>query len=50
MTGIPIAHKDTFCTLGIRTSCASRMLDNFIAPYNAAVVERLLREEMTCGA
>lgn len=41
LTGIPIAHKDTFCTEGIRTSCASRMLDNFIAPYNAAVVERL---------
>lgn len=40
LTGIPIAHKDTFCTKGVRTSCASRMLDNFIAPYNAAVVER----------
>ena len=40
LTGIPIAHKDTFCTKDIRTSCASRMLDNFIAPYDAAVVER----------
>ena len=39
-TGIPIAHKDLFCTQGIRTSCGSRMLDNFIAPYNASVVER----------
>jgi aspartyl-tRNA(Asn)/glutamyl-tRNA(Gln) amidotransferase subunit A len=39
-TGIPIAHKDLFCTQGIRTSCGSRMLDNFIAPYNATVVER----------
>ena len=41
MTGIPIVHKDIFCTNGIRTSCGSRMLDNFIAPYDATVVERL---------
>ena len=41
MTGVPYAHKDIFCTKGIRTSCGSRMLDNFVAPYDATVSERL---------
>ncbi len=40
LTGVPIAHKDIFCTDGVKTSCGSRMLDNFIAPYDATVVER----------
>ncbi|MCK5898188.1 MAG: Asp-tRNA(Asn)/Glu-tRNA(Gln) amidotransferase subunit GatA [Methylococcales bacterium] len=40
LTGIPIAQKDIFCTEGIKTSCGSKMLDNFIAPYNATVVEK----------
>ncbi len=41
LTGIPLAHKDIFCTQGIRTSCASKMLDNFIAPYESTVSEKL---------
>src|SRR5687768_8380022 len=41
VTGIPLAHKDIFCTSGVKTSCGSRMLDNFIAPYDATVVERM---------
>jgi len=41
LTGIPLLHKDIFCTEGLRTSCGSKMLDNFIAPYNATAVEKL---------
>lgn len=41
LTGIPIVHKDIFCTRGIKTTCGSRMLDTFVAPYDATVVERL---------
>ncbi|MDP9082211.1 MAG: Asp-tRNA(Asn)/Glu-tRNA(Gln) amidotransferase subunit GatA [Pseudomonadota bacterium] len=41
LLGIPLIHKDIFCTEGVRTSCGSRMLDNFIAPYDATVVLRL---------
>ncbi len=40
LTGIPIAHKYIFCTQGVKTSCGSKMLDNFIAPYNATVIEQ----------
>ena len=41
LTGVPIAQKDIFCTKGIKTSCGSKMLDNFIAPYDATIVEQL---------
>jgi aspartyl-tRNA(Asn)/glutamyl-tRNA(Gln) amidotransferase subunit A len=41
LLGIPLIHKDIFCTDGVKTSCGSRMLDNFIAPYDATVVARL---------
>jgi aspartyl-tRNA(Asn)/glutamyl-tRNA(Gln) amidotransferase subunit A len=41
LTGVPIAYKDIYCTSGVRTSCGSRILDNFIAPYDATVVARL---------
>ena len=39
LAGVPLAHKDLFCTDGVRTSCGSRILDNFVAPYDATVIE-----------
>ncbi len=41
LTGIPLVHKDLFCTENIQTTCGSRMLENFVAPYNATIVENL---------
>ena len=46
LTGIPVVIKDVMCTKGVRTTCSSRMLENFIPPYNATVVEKL----NNCGA
>ena len=48
LTGIPLAHKDVFCTKGMRTTCASRMLENFIAPYDATVVSKLAAAGTVC--
>ena len=44
LTGIPLAHKDIFCTDGVLTTCGSRMLENFKAPYNANVIEQFNAE------
>ncbi|MBI1906152.1 MAG: Asp-tRNA(Asn)/Glu-tRNA(Gln) amidotransferase subunit GatA [Rhodocyclales bacterium] len=41
LTGIPLAHKDVFCTQGLLTSCGSKMLSNFVSPYDAHVVSLL---------
>jgi len=43
LTGIPVAHKDLFCAKGWRTTCGSRMLENFVAPYDAHVIEQFNR-------
>lgn len=42
LCGVPIAHKDIFCSNGVKTTCASKMLDNFIPPYNATLVDSFL--------
>jgi aspartyl-tRNA(Asn)/glutamyl-tRNA(Gln) amidotransferase subunit A len=46
LTGVPFAHKDIFCTKGVRTSCGSHMLENFLAPYDATVTQRFQQAGM----
>lgn len=41
LTGIPVAHKDLFCTEGVKTSCGSKVLDNFVAPYESTVTSKI---------
>ncbi len=48
LTGIPIAQKDLFCTQGVRTTCASKILDNFIAPYDATIVTKFNEAGAVC--
>ncbi|WP_293000914.1 Asp-tRNA(Asn)/Glu-tRNA(Gln) amidotransferase subunit GatA [Nevskia sp.] len=46
LTGIPLGQKDIFCTKGVRTACGSKMLDSFVSPYDATIVEKLDAEGM----
>ncbi|MGI9330386.1 MAG: Asp-tRNA(Asn)/Glu-tRNA(Gln) amidotransferase subunit GatA, partial [Gammaproteobacteria bacterium] len=48
LTGVPFAHKDIFCTRGVATTCGSRMLENFVPPYDATVVARLKAAGLVC--
>ena len=48
LSGVPFAHKDIFCTAGTRTTAGSRMLESFIAPYDATVVQRCSAAGMVC--
>ncbi len=48
LTGVPMAHKDIFCTQGVLTTCASHMLHNFVAPYDATVVQQLQNAGAVC--
>ena len=47
-TGVPFAHKDIFCTNGVRTTCGSKMLENFVPPYDATVTEKFKQAGAVC--
>lgn len=47
-TGVPFAHKDIFCTNGVRTTCGSKMLENFVPPYDATVTENFKAAGAVC--
>ena len=46
LAGIPIGIKDNLCTKGVKTTCSSKMLENFVSPYNATVIEKINNENM----
>ena len=46
LAGIPIGIKDIICTKGVKTTCASKMLENFVSPYDATVMEKINAENM----
>jgi aspartyl-tRNA(Asn)/glutamyl-tRNA(Gln) amidotransferase subunit A len=48
LLGVPIAHKDIFCTKGVKTTCGSKMLENFISPYDATIVTRYQDAGVVC--